>query len=190
MYSKVASNEDIDIIENDIKDEVEGSNNVDLQRVTEVVVKQALSKMKAGKSDGVYEFSSDCLLQGPPSLIGHLTNLCRLFLSHGTVPTFLLICTLVPLVKDNLGDSTKSDNYRAIAIGSLLLKLLDWIVLILEGDKLSTDQLQYGYQALSSTVMCTWSLTITTSKGELFMELPWIVRKHLTWSGGRSCSLN
>ena len=67
----------------------------------------------------------------------------------------MLICTLVPIFKDSLGDLASSENYRAIAIDSLLLKLLDWVILLVEGDKLSVDQLKYEYQALSSTTMCT-----------------------------------
>ena len=65
----------------------------------------------------------------------------------------------MPLVKDNLGDITASSNYRAIAGGSLLLKLLDIVILQLEGDKLSFDQLQFAYQEKSSTVMCSWTVT-------------------------------
>ena len=51
-----------------------------------------------------------------------------------------------------------SSNYRAIAIGSLLMKIFDWVLLLLEGDKLSTDELQFGFQSMSSTTMCTWTL--------------------------------
>ena len=69
-------------------------------------------------------------------LIEHVTNMFQWFLRSGTVPPFLLLCTLVRIVKDNLGDITSSDNYRAIAIGSLLLKWFDWLLLIIEGDKL------------------------------------------------------
>ena len=36
------------------------------------------------------------------------------------------------------------------------MKLFDWVLLLIEGDKLTTDQLQYGFQKLSSTTMCTW----------------------------------
>ena len=60
-------------------------------------------------------------------------------------------------MKDNLGDLTKSENYRAIAKSSLILKLFDWIVLLTQGDKMSSDELQFGYQKMSSTVMCTWA---------------------------------
>ena len=55
--------------------------------------------------------------------------------------TFL--CTLVPTVKDNMSDITSSDNYRAIAIANLIPKWFDWLILLLEADKLSTDELQF-----------------------------------------------
>ena len=61
---------------------------------------------------------------------------------------FILVCSLLPLLKDNLGDITSSDNYRAIAAGSQLLKLLDIVILILEGDKLKCDKLQFGFHKL------------------------------------------
>ena len=31
--------------------------------------------------------------------------------------------------------------------------------MLLEGDKLGCDQLQFGFQAKSSTTMCTWAAT-------------------------------
>ena len=92
-------------------------------------------------------------MERPDSLVQHLTNLIRVFVLHGFVPNLILICTLLPLVKDNLADITSSDNYRAIASGSLLLKLSDIVILLLEGDKLQTDQLQFGFQEGSGTVM-------------------------------------
>ena len=78
-----------------------------------------------------------------------------MFLIHGKVALILLICSLIPIVKDNLGNLTSSDNYRAIAKSSPILKLFDWIVLLSVGDKFSSDELQFGYQKLSSTLICT-----------------------------------
>ena len=65
----------------------------------------------------------------------------------------------MPLVKDNMADITTSDNYMAIGGGSLLLKMLDVVMLLLEGDKLGFDQLQFAYQAKSSKTMCSWTAT-------------------------------
>ena len=45
-------------------------------------------------------------------------------LSHGVAPSGLLLSTMVPVPKDKRGDSS---NYRAIAISSILGKLLDSI---------------------------------------------------------------
>ena len=70
-----------------------------------------------------------------------------------------MICTLTPLIKDNFGDITSSDNYRAIAGGCLLLKLLDIVILLIEGDKLSFSDLQFAYQSNVSTTVCTWAAT-------------------------------
>ena len=47
-------------------------------------------------------------------------------------------------------------NYRSIAISSLILKIIDWVVIILFGECLGLDDLQFSYQSCSSTVMCTW----------------------------------
>ena len=96
--------------------------------------------------------------KGGDSLFVHLTNMIKTFIVHGNAPYYLLVCTLVPIVKDNLSDLSKSENYRAIAIGSLILKLLDWVILILEAENLETDQLQFGFEAMSSTTMCTWAV--------------------------------
>ena len=74
--------------------------------------------------------------------------------SHGQIPTEILVCSLLPLVKDNLGDLTSSANYQAIATSSQILKLLDLVILILEADKLHCDQLQFGFQPKASTTMC------------------------------------
>ena len=59
-------------------------------------------------------------------------------------------------MKDKLGNICSSDNYRSIAISSLILKIFDWVIILLYGDKLGLDQLQFSYQPNISTNMCTW----------------------------------
>ena len=103
----------------------------DIYKVNPQSVKGALNKMKAMKSDAVFDFSSDCLMNASNKLVDHVTTLFKWFLATGKIPAFLLLCTLVPIVKDNLDEIATSDNYRAIAIGSLLLKWFDWLILIL-----------------------------------------------------------
>ena len=72
--------------------------------------------------------------------------------NHGHVTIYLLLATLVPIIKNKT-----SNNYRSIAISSLVLKILDWIILTLFGQKVGLDELQFAYQQESST-MCTWAV--------------------------------
>ena len=82
-----------------------GQHNIfDLEKITVNLVKKALKLMKDGKNDAIFDFQSDCLTCGSEDLVIHLTNLLRSFVSHGSVPYFILVCTLLPLVKDNLAD--------------------------------------------------------------------------------------
>ena len=160
LYNRVRLDDKLENISNQINSTINSENSaVQITRVNERSVGEALKVMKANKHDALYNIVSDCLINGPPELLFHLTQLLKLFVSHGSVPNFILICTLMPLVKDNLGDITQSDNYRAIAGGSLLLKLLDILILQLEGDKLEFDQLQFAYQSKSSTTMYSWMVT-------------------------------
>ena len=100
--------------------------------------------------------------------------LFKTFLIHGHVSTVLLLASLVPIVKDKLGNIGDSSNYRSIAISSLLLKILDWVVILLYGQKLDLDQRQFSYQPKISTNMCTWMVTETidyfsTHGSEIFL---------------------
>ena len=159
LYNQHSNGDEFEDIKDTISASIGAWSMVDVDRITDDVVKKALKRMKNGKNDGLYDIQSECFSQGPEALTKHLTHLLKTFIVHGTVPYFILICTLLPLVKDNLSDITSSDNYRAIASSSLVLKLLDILILMLEGDKLSCDQLQFGFQAGSSTSMCTWTAT-------------------------------
>ena len=107
----------------------------------------------------IYDVVSDMYKNGPDILLTHLKNLMKIILRHGIIPKLLLICSLRPIVKSNLEDVTSSSNYRAIAGGCLLLKLVDLVFLELEGSKLTFDQLQFAYQRNSSTTTCSWMVS-------------------------------
>ena len=125
----------------------------EVEKVTPGIVRQAAGRLSHDKSDPVYSFSSDCFINGTNLLFEHLSAAFRLFLVHGHYSTFLLLATLIPIIKDKLGSISVSKNYRSIAISSLTLKIFDWILLILYGDKLQLDELQFAYQSGCLTTM-------------------------------------
>ena len=49
-------------------------------------------------------------------------------------------------------------SFRAIAGSSLILKLFDKVVLLLWGQLLKSDTLQFGYKVSTGTTQCSWLL--------------------------------
>ena len=68
---------------------------------------------------------------------------------------------MVPLVKDKLGDLTSSNNYRSIAISSIIIKIYN--IANITVDSLKLDDLQFGYQYEVSTSICTFIAIETIS---------------------------
>jgi hypothetical protein len=129
---------------------------VEINKVNPNLVKEAVGKLKPNKSDPIWDFSSDFIKGAPDVLYFHLSEIIKAFLVHGHVSQHLLLASLVPLVKDKLGDLCSSANYRSIALSSIFLKLLDWIVIISYGHLLKLDDLQFGFQKENSTSLCSW----------------------------------
>ena len=77
----------------------------------------------------MFDFSSDLIKNAPDLLNEHLAIIIKAFVTHADV-TANLLATLLPIVKDKLADLCDSKNYRSIAISSLILKLLDWVILL------------------------------------------------------------
>ena len=96
-----------------------------------------------------------------------LSIILQSFLIHGHVTNILLLATLVPIIKDKLGSQNVSKNYRSIAISSILLKLIDWVFLLLFGANFGLNDFQFAYQAGCSTTMCTWAVLETV---DLFLK--------------------
>jgi len=116
LYNRVELGPDFERLCENINSNVEIDSIDKIHRINSDLVKEALHKMKPGKADSLFSYSSDLLINGPQELMDHLVNLLRSIFVHGEVPHFLLLCTLVPLVKNNLADIASSENYRAIAI--------------------------------------------------------------------------
>ena len=115
LYNRVENGTKLGEISERINSGIDNMSRAQLDRIDEELIKKALKKMKSNKRDAVFDTVSDCYINGPPELVSHITTLVKMYLSHGNVPFFILLCTLLPLVKDKLGDITSSENYWAIA---------------------------------------------------------------------------
>lgn len=153
---------------------------VDMQRIMDVVnsklpctnvtsdymfyateVREAIGHMKRGKNDGSNELVSDHLINANDDLIIHIACLFSTFSVHGAVPTNFHSSVILPIPKSRNASAADSNNYRGIALSSLLGKILDYIILDRYRDTLSSCEYQFGFKRNSSTNLCTMVLKET-----------------------------
>ena len=128
---EVALNKIDEIVEKSIKTDLD-----EVRKVTSNLLKDASKKLKPNKSDPLIDITTDCLINAPSILFDNLAIVLQSYLIHGHVTRILLLSTLIPIIKDKIGDASVSENYRSIAISSFILKLFDWVIIILCNDSL------------------------------------------------------
>ena len=132
---------------------------LNVSKITPELIRKILSsKIKSGKTDSEFDLTTDAMKNSPPELSDHLCSFLRACFIHGYMSLVLLMCAISPIIKDSKGKLDDSGNYRGIGIGSLILKIVDWIMLIVNEKELKNDENQFGFQDSSSTTMCTWTL--------------------------------
>ena len=156
LFNRENDDENISRLLNNINQNIANDDLLEVRKVNPNLVKEAVNKLKPNKSDPIWDFSTDLIRGAPDILFYHLSEIIKAFLVHGHVSQHLLLASLVPLVKDKLADLCSSSNYRSIAISSIFLKLLDWIIIISYGHLLKLDDLQFGFQKDNSTSLCSW----------------------------------
>ena len=156
LYNSIDEQNELNDLFCSIEDKIDRKSMTEILKITPDIVKDAAKHLKKKKNDPTYNFTSDCLINAPDIFFKQLSIIFRSYIIHGNISDILMLSTLVPIVKDKLGNLCSSDNYRSIAISSLVLKIFDWVLLLIFGDKLHLDDLQFGYQENCSTNMCTW----------------------------------
>ena len=135
------------------------NNDTVINKITPRLVNSIIhDKIKSNKADVDADLTTDCFKNAPPVLSVHLSLFLKSCLSHGYISENLLVCAVILLVKSDQKATDDSGNYRGIALSSLILKIFDWVVLILCEYELKCDDNQFGFQSNSSTIMCTWSV--------------------------------
>ena len=119
---------------------------------------RTLNKCQSDCIDGIF---FDNFMNGTELLISYISVLFSMMLTHGVAPQGLWLSTLVPIPKNKRGNKCDSNNYRQIAISSLLGKLFDTIILDKQQMSSETNVLQFGVKKNSSTVICTSMLKET-----------------------------
>ena len=150
-------------LDSELEDMISDQSRDCVQRITPEAVKTAARKLKPAKTDPVVDITSDFLINARERLYLILADCLKSYIIHAHVSETLLTSMMIPLIKDKLGDTASSDNYRSFAISSLIMKIYDLVILSVFGEYLELDELQFGYQTEVSTTMCTWLAVETIS---------------------------
>ena len=112
----------------------------------------AINRLKSGKHEGLNNLYSDHLKKGTL----YLALIFSALITHCALPEDMLMSTLIPLIKNKRKSASCGDNYRAIALSSVLGKLLYNVMLNKFSNILCSSDLQFGFKQNHSTVSCSF----------------------------------
>ena len=127
-------------------------------KVSPLAIDRAIKKLKPGKSDGSQRLYTNHLKLASRTLHSYLATAFTALLMHGVIPPDFEASTLIPIPKCANKSLSNSENYRAIAMSSVIGKVLDHVLLEAHARALSTSELQFGFKPKHSTVTCNFAL--------------------------------
>ena len=126
---------------------------VSIEEVTHAVEKFDLNK--ACGSDGICSEH----LKYSSNVLEPLLAMCfTIFISHRFLPASMLSVVLVPVIKDKAGKISSKDNYRPIALASVISKLVEVIMLEIIEMYMNTNPNQFGFKRKHGTDLCIYVL--------------------------------
>ena len=94
--------------------------------ITETEIKQAIDKLKNGKSAGVDDISPELLKLAKPNILNYLNKLFNMIYTKSYFPKDWVISIIVPIHKK--GSKLLTDNYRGISLLCLTSKVFTSII--------------------------------------------------------------
>ena len=158
LYNMHKDGEKVHAIKSRINDNIKQCDISEINKINPAFIMSIINKMKKGKNDVNFDWRTDALIHGCDISAPYLSDLLKMYFVHGHVTDLFLKCALVPIVKDKNSSSSSSDNYRAIAISSIIMKLVDSVFLELQPSAFLTSNYQFGFQSGSSTTLCSWAV--------------------------------
>ena len=109
-------------------------------------VQTGIRKPEFGKSAGPASICAEALKCAHDQLSVLLSLCFTLFLSHGYLQPKLIETTIVQIDKKTCGNISSSNNFRPIALATIISKLLESILLMKCEEYLCTSANQFGFK--------------------------------------------
>ena len=126
--------------------------------VNHTMVTEAIKKLSLNKSCGLDGITAEHLKYASERLPYLLSMCITSFFIHGFLPESMLSVLIVPVIKDKAGNINSKDNYRPIALASIISKIVEMIMLDRLETHLITQPNQFGFKKNHSTDQCIFAL--------------------------------
>ena len=113
--------------------------------VTEVM--ELLRELSSGKASGMGGLTSESLKYANHILPVLLSICFTCMFKHCYLPISMLDSVIAPLVKNRNGDLSDKNNYRPIALSSVISKVFENVILYRLEEYLWTTNNQFGYKS-------------------------------------------
>ena len=121
-------------------------------------ITDAINKLKKDKSPGRDNITGEHIQYSHPKLSVMLTLMFNSMIQHGYVPEAFMDTLILPIVKDTKEDLGDSDNYRPIALTSVISKVFELVILERCRSILDTSPHQFGFKAKHGTELSIFAL--------------------------------
>ena len=122
------------------------------------IVKEAIKDLSLNKSCGLDGITAEHLKYASEKLNYLLSMAITGFFVHGFLPESMLSVLIVPVIKDKAGNINSKDNYRPIALASIISKIVETIMLSRMETHLVTQANQFGFKKKHGTDQCIFAL--------------------------------
>ena len=118
----------------------------------------ALHSLKSGKSCSLDGLAAEHFLFAHRITHVYLSLLVNTFNLHGYLPADFVKTAILPIIKNNTGDTSDKNNYRPIALVSVTSKLFEICILEILETYLITHNHQFGFKSNHSSDMSIFTV--------------------------------
>ena len=122
-------------------------------------VLQIVKDLPNAKSSGLDGLKGESLRYVHPLLCLLLSIGFTCMFKHCYIPQCMINSVIIPLIKNKCGDNNHKNNYRPLALSSIISKVFEHVI----AERLEiypcTDDNQFGFKSGHSTDLCIYALT-------------------------------
>lgn len=121
------------------------------------IISSLLIRLPLKKSVGADKIAAEHIRFADQSVCIYLSLFYNACLKHGYIPPRCLDTIIVPVAKNTNGKLNDPNNYRPVALATVISKLFEHVILNFCSNVFATNDNQFGFKSESSADMCVFT---------------------------------